>query len=384
MLILVINSGSSSIKYSLFEMPEGKWLLRGILERIGERFSYMKHNVKDREAFNKKIKIANHREGINFIFSLILDEEKGAIKDLKEISGVGHRVVHGGESFRKPCIIDHKKLLKIKQYSILAPLHNPPAVMVIEECFKYLKNIPQIGVFDTAFHSTIPQYAFIYGLPYEFYEKFGIRRYGFHGTSHRYVAEEAAKVLKKPLENLKIITCHLGNGCSVTAIKGGKSVDTSMGFTPLEGVMMGTRAGDFDPSIVLFLLKRGYTVEKIEEILNKRSGLLGLSGISNDMRDIMKQIKKNNARAKLARDVFVYRIQKYIGAYIGILGGLDALVFTGGIGENQRDIRKRVCQGLDFILRSTKTKVLVVHTDEEYLIAREVFFLVKKNENKSK
>ncbi|MCM8784217.1 MAG: acetate kinase [Candidatus Omnitrophica bacterium] len=384
MLILVINAGSSSIKYSLFQMPQETRLLRGVLERIGENFSFIKHQVSGRSVFLKKLKIPHHRAGINFIFSLLLDRKKGVLKDLKEITAVAHRVVHGGEAFRQPCVIDRKRLLKIEEYSILAPLHNPPAVLVIKVCFEHLKGIPQIAVFDTAFHSTMPKQAFFYGLPYNLYERFGIRKYGFHGTSHQYVAEEAAKILKKPLKGLKIITCHLGNGCSITAVKGGKSIDTSMGFTPLEGLVMGTRPGDFDPSIILFLLKKGYSLEKIDEMLNKKSGLLGLSGISNDMRDINKAVKKKNPRAKLARDVFVYRVQKYIGAYAGIMGGLDALVFTAGIGENQKEIRRAICKGLDFLLKVTRTKVLVIHTNEEHLIARQSYFLLKNNENKSK
>lgn len=384
MLILVLNAGSSSIKYSLFRMPGEKCLLRGIVERIGENFSFIEHRVSGGGSFRKKLSISHHREGINFIFSLLLDRKKGVLSDLKEISCVAHRVVHGGEVFRKPCIIDRKRLLKIKKYGMLAPLHNPPAVLVIEVCFEYLKGIPQIAVFDTAFHSTMPRKAFFYGLPYDLYERFGIRRYGFHGTSHQYVAQEAARILKRPLRYLKIITCHLGNGCSITAVKGGKSIDTSMGFTPLEGLVMGTRPGDFDPSIILFLIKRGYTAERIDEMLNKKSGLLGLSGISNDMRDIREGIKKNIARAKLARDVFVYRVQKYIGAYTGILGGMDALVFTAGIGENQREIRRRICKGLGFLLKATGARVLVIHTDEECLIARQTYFLLKKDEDKSK
>ncbi|MCM8778597.1 MAG: acetate kinase [Candidatus Omnitrophica bacterium] len=381
--VLVLNAGSSSIKYSLFKMPEEDCFLRGNLERIGERFSFIKHMLSGSGPFQKRLKIAHHREGINFIFSLLLDKEKGVLKNLKEISGVGHRVVHGGEVFRQPCIINKKRLLKIKEYSILAPLHNPPQVSVIEACLEYLKGIPQVAVFDTAFHSTLPKYAFLYGLPYELYEKFGIRKYGFHGISHQYVAEEAGRRLKRPLQDLKIITCHLGNGCSITAVKGGKSIDTSMGFTPLEGVMMGTRPGDFDPSIILFLLKKGYSIEKIDHLLNKKSGLLGLSGVSNDMRDIMRQLRRNNLRAQIACDVFVYRIQKYIGAYVGILGGLDALVFTAGIGENQKELRERICKGLNFLLKATGARVLVIHTDEEQSIARQAYALLK-NEDKSK
>ncbi|MCM8766105.1 MAG: acetate kinase [Candidatus Omnitrophica bacterium] len=381
-LILVLNAGSSSIKYSFFKMPLGKCLLNGILERIGEKISLIKQRAEGGEYLERSLRIAHHRAGIQAIFSLLL--ERGRLKNIKEITAVGHRVVHGGEVFQQPCIIDRKKLLKIKEYSILAPLHNPPQVSVIEACLDYLKGIPQIAVFDTAFHTTMPRKAFLYGLPYQLYTRFKIRKYGFHGISHQYVAEETGKILARPLRDLKIITCHLGNGCSITAIKGGRSIDTSMGFTPLEGVMMGTRPGDFDPAIILFLLDKGYSRESIDYLLNKKSGLLGLSGISNDMRDIMKGIKKNHLRAKIARDVFIYRIQKYISGYVGILGGLDALVFTGGIGENQPDIRRRICRGLNFLLKTTGAQVLVIPTDEEALIARQAYLLLKKDEDKSK
>jgi acetate kinase len=380
MLILVINAGSSSIKYQLLNMPQGNFIIKGILERIGEKKSFIQHELRNKIYLNKKVKVRNHRQGINLILSLLMDRKFGVIKSLRQIFCVGHRVVHGMEIFKKPVFIDKNILAKIRECAKLAPLHNPPAELAIEACLEALKDVPQVAVFDTAFHSSIPAHAFIYGLPYAWYERFGIRRYGFHGLSHEYVAEEAARILRKPLARLRLITCHLGNGCSITAIKHGRSVDTSMGFTPLEGVVMGTRPGDFDPAIILFLLKKKYTIGQIEDILNRRSGLLGLSGISNDMRDIIKAAKKNNPRARLARDIFVYRIQKYIGAYIAVLDGLDALVFTGGVGENQGVIRSRICKGLRFLLGATGARVLVTKTDEEQIIARQAYDIIVNTE----
>ncbi len=377
MLILVINAGSSSIRYQLFEMPQKNFLVRGIIERIGERKSYLQYEGRKKIFLNRRVNVANHREGIDLILSLLTDKKFGVIRDLNQVFCVGHRVVHGGEEFRSPCLIKRKVLAKIRKFARLAPLHNSPAALAIQACLDSLKGIPQVAVFDTAFHSAMPRQAFIYGLPYELYERFGIRRYGFHGTSHQYVAQEAAGILRKPLQRLKLISCHLGNGCSIAAIKEGKSLDTSMGLTPLEGLVMGTRPGDIDPSIILFLLKKNYTVEQIDDILNRKSGLLGLSGISNDMRDIKEAIRKGDRRAKLARDIFIYRIQKYIGAYIAVLGGLDGLVFTGGIGENQDGVRNRICRGVKFLLKATGARVLVVHTNEEYAIARQCYALFK-------
>jgi len=380
LLILVINAGSSSIKYQLFDMPQGNFIVKGIIERIGEKRSLIQHGLKNKISLKKKTEVRDHRQGINCILSLMTDKKYGALNSLDEISGVGHRVVHGGERFRKPCRIDKNVLREIRKYNKLAPLHNPPAVLAIEACLDSLKEIRQVAIFDTAFHATMPEQAFIYGLPYELYRKFGIRRYGFHGTSHEYVAREAASILNKPIRRLKLITCHLGNGCSITAVKSGQSIDTSMGFTPLEGLLMGTRPGDFDPAIIIFLLKKKYTIKQIDDILNRRSGLLGLSGISNDMRDVIKAAKKGNRRAELARDIFVYRIQKYIGAYTAVLGGLDAIVFTGGIGENQGKILSKIHEGLKFLLKATGAKTLVVHTNEEYMIARQTYQLLKSIE----
>ncbi len=351
MKILVINSGSSSIKYKLFHMPHTKLISRGLIEHIGEAGS----NVRD------------HYAGLKII-----------LNKLTEVDLVGHRIVHGAEEFKKPVLINDFVVRKIKKYCGLAPLHNPANLSGILACRKLLPGVRQVAVFDTAFHQTIPPHAYIYGLPYEYYKKFGIRKYGFHGTSHQYVAHEAARILKKPIDKLKIITCHLGNGCSITAVDRGRSIDTSMGFTPLEGLIMGTRCGDIDPALVTYIMgKKKVNQMRVDEILNKLSGLKGISGISNDMRILARKSDQKDKRAKLAIDVFVYRIKKYIGAYCAIMSGCDALVFTGGIGENQSRIRKAVCRGIFYHLR-LKPKILVVPTDEELMIAREVFGLLKK------
>ncbi len=349
MKILVINCGSSSIKYKFFILPRGKLISKGKIERIGEKGSH----------------VADHYSGLKIILGKI-----------NQVNLVGHRVVHGGEKFKKPVLIDKEVIRKIRQCCSLAPLHNPANLAGILACKKLLPGIKQVAVFDTAFHQTLPDYAYIYGLPYEYYKSFGIRKYGFHGTSHYYVAHEAARVLKKPFNKLKIITCHLGNGCSITAVDRGRSIDTSMGFTPLEGLVMGTRCGDLDPALVIYLMiKKRLNPHQIDNILNKVSGLKGISGISNDMRVLDEKSKEGNTRAKLAIDIFVYRIKKYIGAYIAVMGGCDALVFTAGIGENQKGIRRKVCQGLFSHLKK-KPKVLVIPTDEELMIARQSYHLI--------
>lgn len=352
MKILVLNSGSSSIKYQLFEMPSQKLLEKGLIEGIGEVGS----------------KIKSHAQGISLI-----------LKKVKDVDAVGHRVVHGEEKFQKPTIVNWKIIKKIEGCCAdLAPLHNPANLAGIEACLRLLKNIPQVAVFDTSFHQTIPDYAYVYGLPYKYYKNFGIRKYGFHGTSHEYVTIESSKKLNKPLNKINLITCHLGNGCSITAVKNGKSIDTSMGFTPLEGVVMGTRCGDIDPAIVLYLQKRlRLSTQRIDDILNKESGLKGVSGVSNDMRLIFKAIKKGKNQAQLALKVFVYRIKKYIGSYLAILGSVDAVIFTAGIGENQSRIRKMICQNL-FDNLKIKPKILVIPTNEELMIARETYSLIKK------
>jgi len=354
MKILVINSGSSSIKYKLFRMPREKLISKGLIEHITEKGPC----------------VHDHYSGLKIILGQV-----------EEVEAIGHRVVHGAEEFKKPVLIDNKVISKIKECSSIAPLHNPANLSGILACKKLLPGVKQVAVFDTAFHQTIPDYAYIYGLPYEYYQKFGIRKYGFHGTSHEYVAHEAARILKKPLSRLKIITCHLGNGCSITAVNKGSSIDTSMGFTPLEGLIMGTRCGDIDPALVTYIMrKKKFNIPKIDDILNKASGLKGISGISNDMRILERKARQGNKRAKLAIDIFVYRIKKYIGAYGAIMGGLDALVFTAGIGEHQKRIRERVCRGL-FSQLKKKPQVLVVPTDEELMIARRTYQLIGRHKS---
>jgi len=286
--------------------------------------------------------------------------------------------VHGAEKFKRPVVVTTSVIKEIKKCCGIAPLHNPANLEGILACKKLLPEVKQIAVFDTAFHQTIPDYAYIYGLPYSYYKKFGIRKYGFHGTSHEYVAQEAARILKKPLKRLKIITCHLGNGCSITAVDKGRSIDTSMGFTPLEGLVMGTRCGDIDPALVTYIMRKmRLNIQQTEDLLNKRSGLLGISGTSNDMRVLLSSVKSGNLRARLAIDIFVYRIKKYIGAYIAILGGLDALVFTAGIGENKRAIREKICQG-KFLYLNKRPKILVIPTNEELMIARQTYQLIRR------
>jgi len=349
MKILVINSGSSSIKYKLFFMPNNGVIQKGVIEHIGEKGS----------------EIQDHYTGLK----LILDK-------INNVSAIGHRVVHGAEEFRQPVLIDNHVIRKIRQCCTLAPLHNPANLTGILACKKLLPGVKQVAVFDTAFHQTLPDYAYIYGLPYQYYKKFGIRKYGFHGTSHQYVAHEAARILKKPLDKLKIITCHLGNGCSITAIKKGKSIDTSMGFTPLEGLVMGTRCGDVDPALVTHIMrKEKLDPAQMDRILNKESGLRGISGISNDMRILEQKANAGEKQAKLAMEIFIYRIKKYIGAYCAAMSGCDALIFTAGIGENQGKIREKILKGLKLYLRKSP-KVLVVPTNEELMIARQTYKVI--------
>ncbi|MFY9402636.1 MAG: acetate kinase [Candidatus Omnitrophota bacterium] len=350
MKILVINSGSSSIKYKLFDMPKKVILSKGIIEHIAEKGS----------------KIKSHQDGLKLVLSKI-----------NSVDAIGHRVVHGAESFTKPVLINDKVVHQIRKSCSIAPLHNPANLIGIVACKKLLPKVKQVAVFDTAFHQTLPDYAFTYGLPYEFYSRLRVRKYGFHGTSHEYVAGEAAKILGKPLRRLKLITCHLGNGCSITAIRGGKSIDTSMGFTPLEGLVMGTRCGDIDPALVIYIMqKKNIPVKDADYLLNHLSGLKGISGLSNDMRTLEEKARKGNKRAKLAVDVFIYRVRKYIGAYIAALSGCDAVVFTAGIGENQKRIRNNILKGL-FTYFKKKPKVLVIPTDEELMIAVKAYSIIK-------
>jgi len=376
-LILVINCGSSSAKYDLFDVTKkSSDIVKGMVERIGEETSILTHEIIGKPKIQKDVKCSDHHGAIEIIRNILLDEELGVLKDVSDVKGVGHRVVHGGEEFNQSIAIDGKVIKSIKKFSELAPLHNPPSLEGIESCIKIFEGIPQVAVFDTAFHQSMEEHVFCYGLPYELYEKYGIRKYGFHGTSHRYVTSKAAEVLEKKVNQINTITVHLGNGCSMAAVRGGKSIDTSMGFTPLEGLIMGTRSGDIDPAVVTFLMqKEGLTTEEVNDLLNKKSGLLGVSGISNDMRDILKARAKGDKKAMLAYNIFVYRIKKYIGAYAAVLGKVDAVVFTAGIGENVTEIKDSLKEDLKF-LSDNGTEFLTISTDEDLLIAQDTYKVV--------
>ena len=381
MLILVINCGSSSAKYQLFDIVKNRSLAKGVVERIGHTNSSLTHQSYWKSSSTCKAVCKDHHAAIRIIVDALTKGRSSVIASKDEISGIGHRVVHGGEEFKESTLLTGKVMKSIQKFSELAPLHNPPSISGIRACSEILKGIPQVAVFDTSFHQTMPQTAFLYGLPFRYYTKYGVRRYGFHGTSHRFVSEEAVKVLRRPAERLKLITCHLGNGCSMAAVSGGRSVDTSMGFTPLEGLLMGTRSGDLDPAAVLYILdKEGLTLTAVNDILNKKSGLLGISGVSNDMRDILKWARGQGPRAKrckLAIEIFIYRIKKYIGAYQAAMGGLDAVIFTAGVGENNPWIVKRIAAELKHVV-SKKTKFLVIATNEEQLIARDTYGIITK------
>jgi acetate kinase len=393
MKILVVNSGSSSIKYRLFDMTDESLLANGLVERIGIEGSLINHYPAGKDAIKKEIEIPDHRKGIELVIDGLLNNEYGVIKSISEITAVGHRVVHGGEKYSGSVLLNEDVMNTLNEFIELAPLHNPPNILGIKVCQELLPGIPQVGVFDTAFHQSIPEHAFLYGLPYGFYEKYRIRRYGFHGTSHKYVAQKAAEMLGKGLKELKIITCHLGNGSSITAVKDGRSIDTSLGFGTISGVIMGTRCGDLDPAIIPYLMeKEKLSFKEINDILYKKSGLMGLSeGISSDMRDLESQVMSGNKRAKRTLDVLYYGLKKYIGAYTAAMNGLDVLVFTAGIGENSSLLRKKVCKDLSFFgieiddkkndgvkgkkaiisTEDSKVKVFVIPTDEELMIARD-------------
>ena len=396
MKVLVMNCGSSSLKYQLINMENEELLAKGIAERIGIEGSFVKHETTGKEKYVIEEPMEDHKAAIKIVLDALVQEEYGAIKSMDEISAIGHRVVHCAEKFVGSVIINEEVKKTLEECSEIAPLHNPPNLMGIYACEEILPGVPMVGVFDTAFHQTMPATSYIYALPYELYEKHGIRRYGFHGTSHKYVALKAAEMLNKPIEELKIVTCHLGNGASVTAVKNGKSVDTSMGFTPLEGLAMGTRCGDIDPAIISFLMgKEKITIDEVNNIMNKKSGVLGISGVSSDFRDIEEAADAGNERAQLALDVFYHKVRKYIGAYAAVMGGLDAVVFTAGLGENSFVARKEICSGLEFLgikiddeknnirgeetiitTDDSKTKVLLIPTNEELMIARETKELV--------
>ena len=400
MKILVINCGSSSIKYQLFE--EEKVVARGVLERIGQEVSLLKHEASGTTVEIEEA-VPDHRQGMERILGVLLDPDQGVISHKSEISSVGHRVVHGGEKFVASTLITEDVIETIREYARLAPLHNPPNLEGIIAAQNLLPGTPQVAVFDTAFHETIPPRAYLYAIPYELYEEERIRRYGFHGTSHRYVSQKASEVLGEPMEQLKMITCHLGNGCSMAAVKEGVCIDTTMGLTPLEGLVMGTRCGDIDAGIIPFLARtRGLTLEEIDALLNRQSGLLGVSGVSNDLREIEREADRGNARAQLALEIFGYRVRKYVGAYTAAMGGLDVLVFTGGIGENAVRMRTLICEdlaALGIVLdeglnaeprrdarvissEEERVRVMIVPTDEEAMIARDTREIVGRGTGK--
>ncbi len=401
MKILVVNCGSSSVKYQFIDMNGEKVLCKGLAERIGIEGGRLVHRVNnDKHVIERNMK--DHEEALKLVLDVLVDPEIGVIKDLSEIDAVGHRVVHGAERFASSVLIDGEVMKALEENVHLAPLHNPPNILGIKAIQKLLPKVPNVGVFDTAFHQSMPKKAYLYALPYELYETHRIRRYGFHGTSHRYVSRRAAEILGRDYYDFKVITCHLGNGASIAAVRHGKSVDTSMGFTPLEGLVMGTRCGDIDPAIVIYLQQNlGMSVEKVYDLLNKKSGMLGLTNnLSSDMRDIEDAAHSGNEIAQLALDIYVYRIAKYIGAYAAAMNGVDAIVFTAGVGENSPYVREKVCEYLGFLgvkidrqlndvkgleriisTPDSKVAVLIVPTNEELVIARDTKYIV---ENKVK
>ena len=405
MKVLVINSGSSSLKYQLIETDDGSLLCKGCFERINEQGSFFEHQVLGGELITRELDLPNHSVAVSRLFDNLIDPKIGAVKSLKEIEAIGHRVVHGGEVFSGSVIANAENITEVEKLSHLAPLHNPANIAGVKECVKRFAGVPNVMVFDTAFHSTMPKSAFLYGLPLEDYTQHKIRRYGFHGTSHNYVARKAAEMAGKNIKDLKIITCHIGNGGSIAAIDGGKSVETSMGVTPLEGLIMGTRSGDIDPAIVELLCKnRNMSVSDCIKYLNKKSGILGLTnGVTNDMRDLMK-IRTSNPNAQTAVDCFIHRITKYIGAYIAVMNGVDIIVWTGGVGNNDEYVRRHVMKNfayiganidhekndklngtpgyknttMDITAKGSKVKIYVICTNEELEIATETENLVNK------
>ena len=399
MKILVLNCGSSSIKYKLFDMTTKEVIAQGGIEKIGLKGSFLKLTLPNGEKKVLEKDIPEHTIGVEFILNTLISPEYGAIKSLDEINAVGHRMVHGGERFSESVLLNKEVLEAFAACNDLAPLHNPANLKGVNAVSAILPNIPQVGVFDTAFHQTMPDYAYMYAIPYEMYEKYGVRRYGFHGTSHRYVSKRVCEFLGVNPVGQKIITCHIGNGGSIAAIKDGKCIDTTMGLTPLEGLMMGTRSGDIDAGAVTFIMeKEGLNTTGISNLLNKKSGVLGISGVSSDMRELLAACANGNERAILAEKMYYYRIKKYIGAYAAALGGVDIILFTGGVGENQFESRESVCKDMEFMgikldnnvnakvrgeeaiisTADSKVKVVVIPTDEELLIASDTMDILKK------
>ncbi|GMT45719.1 MAG: acetate kinase [bacterium] len=397
MKIIVLNCGSSSIKYELVNMPSKEVLAKGIVEKIGLKGSVIKHSRNDDPVKKIEGEILDHQQGIEYLLGVLISKEYGSLKNMEEITAVGHRVVHGAEEFSGSVLITDEVIGALERSSELAPLHNPPNLKGIYAMKQLLPEVPQVGVFDTAFHQTMPPHVFLYGIPYVLYEKYKVRRYGFHGTSHDYVSHRACEMLNIDYNKPKIISCHLGNGASVDAIKDGKSYDTSMGMTPTEGLIMGTRSGDLDPGALLFIAeKEKTTVAYTRTLLNKFSGMIGISGVSSDMRNIEEAAAQGNERAKIALEMFAYRVKKYIGSYAAALGGVDILIFTGGIGENDTETRRKILANMEFLgielnekmmnkrgqeivlsTKNSKVKVLVIPTEEELMIAADTYELVK-------
>ena len=397
MKIIVLNCGSSSIKYQLFEMPSAEVVAKGLVDKIGLKGASIKHNMANGDVLKLEGEILDHQAGIEFVLGILTHKEYGCVKDLNEIGAVGHRVVHAGEKYNTSVAINKEVIEALVECIDLAPLHNPPNLEGIYAISKLLPEVPQVGVFDTAYHQTMKEQAYLYGIPYSLYEKYKVRRYGFHGSSHRFVAQRAAEILGKKIEDLKIISCHLGNGASMCAIQNGKSMDTSMGMTPVEGLVMGTRSGDIDAGALLFIAdKEEISIPYTSTLINKHSGMLGLSGVSSDMRDIETAAGEGNHRAKVSLDIYQYRIKKYLGSYAAAMGGADVVIFTGGVGENDWVTRAEVCKGLEFMglefdvekntkLRGkdaiiskpgSKVTVMVVPTNEELVIAQDTFEIV--------
>ncbi len=397
MKIIVLNCGSSSIKYQLFEMPSAEVVAKGLVDKIGLKGASIKHYMANGDVLKLEGEILDHQAGIEFVLGVITHKEYGCVSDMNEIGAVGHRVVHAGEKYNGSVAITKEVIEALEECIDLAPLHNPPNLEGIYAITKLLPDVPQVGVFDTAYHQTMTEQAYLYGIPYSLYEKYKVRRYGFHGSSHRFVSQRAADILGKKIEDLKIISCHLGNGASMCAIKNGKSVDTSMGMTPVEGLVMGTRCGDIDAGALLYIADKEETsIQYTSTLLNKHSGMLGLSGVSSDMRDIETAAAEGNHRAQVSLDIYHYRIKKYIGAYAAAMGGVDVVIFTGGVGENGWETRQEVSQGLEFMgiefdvekntkLRGkeeviskpgSKATVMVVPTNEELVIAEDTYEIV--------
>ncbi|MBE6712182.1 MAG: acetate kinase [Ruminococcaceae bacterium] len=399
MKILVINAGSSSVKYQLIDMTNNALLAKGLCERIGISGGAFKHQVPGKDAYKLDVDMKNHGEAISIVVKTLTDPEHGVISQLSEIGAVGHRVLHGGEKFSGSVVVNDKVIEAIEECCELGPLHNPHNLTGIRACEEIMPGVPQVAVFDTGFHQTMPKYAYMYALPYEYYEKYKIRRYGFHGTSHRYVSLRAAELLGKKPEELNIVTCHLGNGSSIAAVQGGKCLDTTMGTTPLEGIIMGTRCGSIDPAIVPLLMKKeGLSPDEVDAVMNKKSGILGITGFTSDNRDVENGSKEGNERCKLVEDMLCHQLTKYVGAYAAAMGGVDAIVFTGGIGENNTSYRERVASKLGFMgvemdkaansiaklgkemdvaTPASKVRVLIIPTNEELMIAKDTYELCK-------